>query len=58
MKCNVKPLQNNFKTKGFDVKPILFSHGSAGQERLRFCLHSYNTEAQISEVLNVLSSCL
>jgi len=27
-----------------------------GQERLRFCLHSYNSKEEISEVLQLLSN--
>ncbi|WP_111682436.1 aminotransferase class I/II-fold pyridoxal phosphate-dependent enzyme [Winogradskyella tangerina] len=45
-------LQNN----GFDVKPILSPTVPAGTERLRFCLHSYNSEAEISEVLRLLAT--
>lgn len=56
--ANVKAIAKQLQDKGFDVKPILSPTVPAGQERLRFCLHSYNTEAKISEVLYVLSSCL
>jgi len=47
-----KQLQEN----GFDVKPILSPTVLEGQERLRFCLHSYNSEKEISEVLQLLST--
>jgi 8-amino-7-oxononanoate synthase len=53
--ANVKAIAKQLQDKGFDVKPILSPTVPAGQERLRFCLHSYNTEAQISEVLHCLS---
>jgi 8-amino-7-oxononanoate synthase len=56
--ANVKRIAKQLQDKGFDVKPILSPTVPAGQERLRFCLHSYNTEAQISEVLYCLSTCL
>ncbi|OOV28533.1 8-amino-7-oxononanoate synthase [Flavobacterium sp. LM5] len=56
--ANVKHIAQQLQEKGFDVKPILSPTVPAGQERLRFCLHSYNTEAQISEVLYCLSSLL
>ncbi|WP_300976909.1 8-amino-7-oxononanoate synthase [Flavobacterium sp.] len=56
--ANVKRIAQQLQEKGFDVKPILSPTVPAGQERLRFCLHSYNTEAQISEVLYCLSSLL
>jgi len=50
-KCAVV-LQEN----GFDVRPILSPTVQEGQERLRFCLHSYNTHQEIDEVLNLLST--
>lgn len=56
--ATVKAIAKQLQDKGFDVKPILSPTVPAGQERLRFCLHRYNTEAQISEVLYALSSCL
>ena len=40
---------------GFQVKPILAPTVPEGQERLRFCLHSYTTESEINEVLSELS---
>ena len=40
---------------GFDVKPILSPTVPEGHERLRFCLHSYNSEKEISEVLQLVS---
>lgn len=53
--ANVKRIAQQLQEKGFDVKPILSPTVPEGQERLRFCLHSYNTETQISEVLHCLS---
>ncbi|OBQ56985.1 pyridoxal phosphate-dependent aminotransferase family protein [Tamlana sp. s12] len=51
----VKHIAKHIQNSGFDVKPILSPTVSKGQERLRFCLHAYNTEAQISEVLKLLA---
>ena len=42
--------------KGFNVKAILSPTVPEGQERLRFCLHSYNSEKEISDVLQLLST--
>lgn len=42
------------REEGFEVKPILSPTVPEGQERLRFCLHSYNSEAEIREVLQLL----
>jgi len=52
----VKTIANQLQEKGFDVKPILSPTVPEGQERLRFCLHSYNSEKEISYVLHLLST--
>jgi 8-amino-7-oxononanoate synthase len=54
----VKAIASQLQEKGFDVKPILSPTVPEGQERLRICLHSYNTEKEISEVLQLLSAFL
>ncbi|KAA1245296.1 pyridoxal phosphate-dependent aminotransferase family protein [Aquimarina sp. RZ0] len=50
----VKKVATKIQQKGFDVKPILSPTVPEGQERLRFCLHSYNSKEEISQVLNLL----
>jgi len=50
----VKFIANQLQEKGFDVKAILSPTVPEGQERLRFCLHSYNSPQEISEVLGLL----
>ncbi|MES2576702.1 MAG: pyridoxal phosphate-dependent aminotransferase family protein [Bacteroidota bacterium] len=52
----VKAIANLLQEKGFDVKAILSPTVPEGQERLRFCLHSYNSQQEISEVLRLLST--
>lgn len=51
---NVKRLAQQLQDKGFDVKPILSPTVPEGQERLRFCIHSYNSEEDINQVLAFL----
>ncbi|WP_163409282.1 aminotransferase class I/II-fold pyridoxal phosphate-dependent enzyme [Flavobacterium ajazii] len=51
---NVKQIAQQLQDKGFDVKPILSPTVPEGQERLRFCIHSYNTEEEINQVLEFL----
>ncbi|NAS31231.1 aminotransferase class I/II-fold pyridoxal phosphate-dependent enzyme [Flavobacteriaceae bacterium R38] len=51
----VREIANNLQRSGFDVRPILSPTVQLGQERLRFCIHSYNSEAEIKNVLNELS---
>lgn len=53
---NVKSIANQIQEKGYDVKAILSPTVPEGQERLRFCLHSYNSKEEISEVLRLLST--
>ncbi|PWA05264.1 aminotransferase class I/II-fold pyridoxal phosphate-dependent enzyme [Flavobacterium psychrotolerans] len=50
----VKSIAKQIQDKGFDVKAILSPTVPEGQERLRFCLHSYNSKEEISEVLGLL----
>lgn len=53
---SVKNIALKLEKNGFDVKPILYPTVPKGQERLRFCLHSYNSEKEISEVLSLLAT--
>jgi 8-amino-7-oxononanoate synthase len=50
----VKSIASQLQEKGYDVKAILSPTVPEGQERLRFCLHSFNTKEEISEVLRLL----
>lgn len=50
----VKSIALALTANGFDVKPILSPTVPAGQERLRFCLHSYNSTSDIANVLAYL----
>jgi 8-amino-7-oxononanoate synthase len=51
----VKEISVQFQEKGFDVKAILSPTVKEDKERLRFCLHSYNSTKEISEILSLLS---
>jgi len=51
----VRMISKGLKENRFDVKPILSPTVSKGKERLRFCLHSYNSPAEIKEVLQCLA---
>lgn len=52
----VKHIASQLQEKGFEVKAILSPTVPEGQERLRFCLHSYNTEKEMQDVLIELSN--
>jgi 8-amino-7-oxononanoate synthase len=47
---------SRLQKSGFDVRPILSPTVAAGEERLRICLHVYNTEKEISELSQVLKN--
>lgn len=51
---NVKQLAGQLQDMRFDVKPILSPTVPEGQERLRFCIHSYNSEKEINQILELL----
>lgn len=53
---NVKLIAEYLKNNGFEVKPILSPTVSFGKERLRFCVHSYNSAEEIRTVLNLLGN--
>ncbi|MFN4198342.1 MAG: aminotransferase class I/II-fold pyridoxal phosphate-dependent enzyme [Flavobacterium sp.] len=52
----VKWVASQLQQLGFDVKPILSPTVPKGAERLRFCLHSYNTREEIKGVLHQLKT--
>ncbi|PKD21870.1 8-amino-7-oxononanoate synthase [Salegentibacter salinarum] len=54
----VKNIAESLRKEGFEVKPILSPTVPKGSERLRFCLHSFNSENDISEVLKNLAKLL
>lgn len=50
----VKQIAFELQQKGFDVKPILSPTVPEGQERLRICLHSFNTEEEMKALVKFL----
>lgn len=52
----VKEIASSLQQNGFDVKAVLSPTVPAGQERLRFCLHSYNSKEEVTKVLTLLSN--
>ncbi|QMU66036.1 MAG: aminotransferase class I/II-fold pyridoxal phosphate-dependent enzyme [Flavobacteriaceae bacterium] len=51
----VKNIAQKLQKEGFDVRPILSPTISENEERLRFCLHSYNSKEEIRNVLELLA---
>jgi 8-amino-7-oxononanoate synthase len=54
----VKSIANALQQNGFDVKAILSPTVPEGQERLRFCIHSFNSKEEISSLIACFSSLL
>jgi len=52
----VKQISNTLKLKGFDVKAILSPTVPEKKERLRFCLHTFNTKKEMTKVLDLLTT--
>ena len=48
---NVRKAAQIIRQKGFDVRPVLSPTVPAGKERLRICLHSFNTEMEMEGLL-------
>ncbi len=52
---NVRKAAQNIREKGFDVRPVLSPTVPNGKERLRICLHSFNTEEEIRKLFLLIS---
>ena len=51
---NVKKAAHIITQNGYNVKPILSPTVPQGQERLRICLHSYNSQQDISTLIDLI----
>lgn len=51
---NVKKAAHLLQQNGFDIRPILSPTVAEGSERLRICLHSFNTDAEITSLSEAL----
>lgn len=49
-----KTISENLRENGFDIKAILSPTVPKGKERLRFCLHAFNTKDEIKQVVSLL----
>lgn len=54
----VKRASKSLLEAGFDVRPILSPTVPAGSERLRICLHSFNSKEEIERLIEVLKKLL
>ena len=51
-----KETAQQLQQKGFNIKPILSPTVPIGQERLRICLHSFNSNEEITAILEHLTT--
>ena len=51
-----KETAKQLQQKGFNIKPILSPTVPIGQERLRICLHSFNSNEEITAILEHLTT--
>ncbi|PKA82719.1 8-amino-7-oxononanoate synthase [Ulvibacter sp. MAR_2010_11] len=54
----VRSVAEKLGEKGFDVKPILSPTVPEGRERLRICVHSYNSPVEIKTMISYLHTLL
>lgn len=54
--AKAKALAGQLQSGGFDVRPILSPTVAAGSERLRICIHAYNTEREIAGLLSIINN--
>lgn len=52
----VKAAALAIQQQGLDVRPILYPTVPKGEERIRICLHSFNTEAEILKLVQAIRS--
>ena len=53
----VKRISEQLQQQGFDVRPIRSPTVKQGEERLRICLHSFNTDQEILALISALDTC-
>ena len=49
-----KAIEDNLKDNGYNVKAILSPTVPAGKERLRICLHTFNTEEELAGLASII----
>ena len=54
----IRQVSQYLQESGFDVRPILSPTVRQNQELLRICIHTFNTEEEISQVLLLISQAL
>lgn len=53
-----RTVANELQKKGFDIRPILSPTVQQGKERLRICLHAFNSKNEVISLAHALNSLL
>jgi 8-amino-7-oxononanoate synthase len=53
---NAKKMAEKLQENGFAVKPILSPTVAEGSERIRICIHSFNSKQEIELLVDLLRS--
>jgi 8-amino-7-oxononanoate synthase len=51
----IKKIARDLQQQDFDVRPIVSPTVAKGSERLRICIHTYNSEEEIGQLVNYIS---
>ncbi|MFN8276281.1 MAG: 8-amino-7-oxononanoate synthase [Chitinophagales bacterium] len=54
--AQAKQLAQTLQQQGFDARAILYPTVARGKERIRLCLHSFNTESEIEQLITILQA--
>ena len=52
----VKQIAQQIQQAGFDVRAILYPTVAKGKERIRICIHSFNTKEEVAKLAKVINS--
>ncbi len=52
----VKKFAEAIRNQGFDVRPILYPTVPVGKERIRICIHSYNSEEEVCKLAKTINA--
>lgn len=55
---NVRSAAGQLQQKGFDIRPLVSPTVPKGEERIRICIHAFNTKEEINALVNELQSVL
>lgn len=52
----VKKIAEAIRNQGFDVRPILYPTVPVGKERIRICIHSFNTPEEVRKLAETINA--